>query len=217
MALRNEPLGDQVARVLRRQILSGERRPGDLLIEKSLSEEFGTSRGPVRDALAQLAEDDLIAASGRSYRILEVTGADIEEIYDLRFLLERHALARAARTGADLRLAREAIAQMDRAATRSDGTAFGLADLAFHRAFPHALGQRRLLSAWLAFERTLRTLMEVNPHPMFDSARAVDLHRELLRAVEEGDPVWEELLRAHLDEARDRFVARYASEAAQTP
>lgn len=211
MRIRNESLGDQVARVLRREILSGERAGGALLIEKALSEEFGTSRGPVRDALAQLDEDGLVAASGRSYRVLAVTVDDIEEIYDLRHLLERHALSRAARTGADLRAAHAAVARMREAADRADGAAFGQADVAFHRAFQEALGQRRILSMWRRFERSLITLLEVNPHPEDDLFRAVDVHADLLRAVEEGDPVWEERLRVHLEEARDRFALDYAA------
>ncbi|WP_051297786.1 GntR family transcriptional regulator [Brevibacterium album] len=211
MKIRNESLGDQAARVLRRRILSGECEGGSLLIEKSLAEEFGTSRGPVRDALAQLAEDSLIAASGRSFRVLEVTAEDIEEIYDLRHLLERHAMSRAARLSLDLSSAHAALRRMREAAERGDGIAFGLADVAFHRSFPEASGQRRILTMWRQFERSLETLLEVNPHPADDLLRAVDVHAELLRAVEEGDPAWEEQLRVHLEEARDRFALGYAA------
>jgi GntR family transcriptional regulator of gluconate operon len=217
MKIRNELLGDQLARVLRRQILSGERPGGDLLIEKALAEDFGTSRGPVRDALAQLDEDGLIAASGRSYRVLEVTAHDIEEIYDLRYLLERHAMGRAARTGAELAAAHEAVRLMRAAAEASDGIAFGRADLAFHRAFQEAAGQRRILSMWRKFERSLSTLLEVNPHPGDDLLRAVEVHADLLRAVESGDPAWEEQLQTHLGEARDRFALGYAAEPGLEP
>lgn len=207
--IRNEPLGDQVARVLRGRILSRELDAGLLLIENALSEEFGVSRGPIRDALAQLREEGLVAPAGRSHRVLELTADDVTEVYDLRLLLERHAIARAIRAGADLSGAAGAIDAMREAAAADDATAFGAADLEFHRSFQEVSGQRRLLSVWSQFERTMEALLQINPHPADDLPRAADEHAHLLEAVSTDDPAWPHLLEAHLTDAARRFVGLY--------
>src|SRR6185312_17062491 len=51
------PRGQQVVEALRSAIVAGRYEPGERLIETSLSEELGTSRGPVREALRQLEKE----------------------------------------------------------------------------------------------------------------------------------------------------------------
>ncbi|GAA4510623.1 GntR family transcriptional regulator [Brevibacterium yomogidense] len=211
MQIRNEPLGDQVARVLRRRILSREIGSGLLLIEQALSEEFGVSRGPIRDALSQLRDEGLVAPAGRSHRVLELTAGDITEVYDIRHMLERHAIARSLRAGADLSAASAAIVSMRAAAEKDDALAFGVADLAFHRSFQEVSGQRRLLGVWSQFERTMEALLQINPHPADDLRRAASEHADLLAAVQEDDPAWPELLEVHLMGAANRFIGMYMS------
>ncbi|MGE5639790.1 MAG: GntR family transcriptional regulator [Clostridia bacterium] len=53
-------LSERVTGELRRSILTGERRPGDRLVEDRLSEEMGVSRIPVREALRTLAAEGLV-------------------------------------------------------------------------------------------------------------------------------------------------------------
>ena len=51
---RSGPRGQQVVEALRNEIIAGHFEPGERLIEATLSQELGTSRGPVREALRQL-------------------------------------------------------------------------------------------------------------------------------------------------------------------
>ncbi|MDA0955996.1 MAG: GntR family transcriptional regulator, partial [Proteobacteria bacterium] len=53
-------LGDQVFLRLREAIVSGALVPGERILEPALAARFGVSRGPLRDALARLAERHLI-------------------------------------------------------------------------------------------------------------------------------------------------------------
>lgn len=78
------------------KIESGEYPQGMLLIERKLCSELEMSRTPVRSALARLAsEGELVVYTpnlGMSVRIL--TEKDIEEIYELRSILDSAALLR---------------------------------------------------------------------------------------------------------------------------
>ena len=74
---------------MRDEILNGDLAPGTRLNQAQLAQRFGTSRIPMRDALARLEQDGLVeidAASAR--RVRELTIDDVTEIYDMRQLLE---------------------------------------------------------------------------------------------------------------------------------
>ncbi len=55
-------LQEQVAAQLRQRILSGQLLPGTPVREQALAEEFGISRGPIRDALVHLTKEGLLLA-----------------------------------------------------------------------------------------------------------------------------------------------------------
>ena len=55
---------DEIARVLENAILAGELPPGYLLRQEQLSEQFGVSRTPIREALRQIAALGLVSFAG---------------------------------------------------------------------------------------------------------------------------------------------------------
>ncbi|WFP17231.1 GntR family transcriptional regulator [Citricoccus muralis] len=199
MIIKNQPLGVQLAKRLRREILDGTRSAGDLLIENTLSAEFGLSRGPVRDAFRQLTQEGLIEMQGRSYRVSEFTRDDVRELYDLRFSLERLAVERAMHSAPDWSRCHKALESMHTAAEQGDAAAFALADLEFHRGFYEATPQRRVTHASRTIERTLEVLLELTPTVKNDMPSMTVEHREILDAIEANDSRWPGLLKAHLD------------------
>ncbi len=65
---------------LRHEILSGMLAPGERLIEEQLTSRFGISRGPVREALRELAQQGLIEhLPRRGVRVAELSAADADE------------------------------------------------------------------------------------------------------------------------------------------
>lgn len=98
---------DVVLASMRDAILSGELPPGAKLRQEKLAERFGTSRIPVREALRALEYEGLVRSSPyRGFTVTELDADDIEEVYDLRILLEGHAvrLAVPLMTDDDLRM-----------------------------------------------------------------------------------------------------------------
>src|SRR5215472_6469248 len=80
-------------RRLRAEILGGVLPPGERLIEEQLTQRFGISRAPLREALRQLAQQGLIEhLPRRGVRVAELSTADADELFALRELLERHAV-----------------------------------------------------------------------------------------------------------------------------
>jgi DNA-binding GntR family transcriptional regulator len=64
-----------------------------ILKEKELSEKFGVSKAPVREALIELSKENIVKSIPRAgYRIVQFTGKDISEAMELRLILELSVL-----------------------------------------------------------------------------------------------------------------------------
>jgi len=87
-----------VYRALKRDIIMLRHRPGASLTEQELAGLYGSSRVPVREACRRLQQEGLI--TGRPYRgylVNQISLKQIGDSFDLREVLETHAIALAAR------------------------------------------------------------------------------------------------------------------------
>lgn len=85
-----------LAEQIRTAILEGRYPPGTLLSQTDLAREHGVSRIPIRDALMTLAADQLVEVfPGRGAAVIKLTPAELEEVFDLRIMLECDLLRRA--------------------------------------------------------------------------------------------------------------------------
>jgi len=96
---------DDIALVLEEQIVSGEIPPGTMLRQEQLSDHFGVSRTPVREALRRLAALGLVSfVPNRGVRVRTVSRDELYEAFLVRAELESLAteLAAVRLTAADL-------------------------------------------------------------------------------------------------------------------
>lgn len=83
---------DKVYEVLKQRLVAGHYKPGTQLKEEPLAEEFGISRTPIRAVLKHLVDDGLATASpGKGIQVAAWTDWDVEEVFQLRLLLEPYA------------------------------------------------------------------------------------------------------------------------------
>lgn len=190
--LRRLSLGEELAGRLRQAIISAELLPGTSLGEPGLAKQFGVSRAPVRDALAQLERERLVAftGSGRAH-VRELTAQDCHEVVTLRSALETLAAQQAATrwTNADSDWVEANLRAQQAASTLGD---LNKLDLDLHEHIVAASQHGRLLDAW----RTLRPQMEVWLGHMFHLQRklhvdsrsqTIDSHRDLIATIASGD------------------------------
>ncbi len=69
-------------------ILNMEFKPRDIVSENKMAQLLGISRTPVRDALKRLEQEGLIITSNRRKRVYVLTVQEIEEIFDLKKVVE---------------------------------------------------------------------------------------------------------------------------------
>lgn len=89
---RSPSLKEQILNILRKDFIKGKLRPGDQIVEAEIARRFGTSRGPVREALVILENDGFITRTENgNIFVTTLTKKDLYEIYSLRGLLEGFA------------------------------------------------------------------------------------------------------------------------------
>jgi DNA-binding GntR family transcriptional regulator len=184
------PLGDRVYEMLRNFLRSGQVRWGEFLREETLAERLGVSRTPVREALARLASEGLVEAHGRSFAVPALTEDDIEDIYQLRLLLETEAVRQAAnREDAQERLGevRRALEETEAAHVRADAEGFIAANSRFRTAWLGMVRNRRLartVGIYADHVRALGLLTLGDPQRQKVVLRGM---KHILRALERRD------------------------------
>lgn len=194
---------DHAYRLIRAQILSGARAGGDWLREGDLAESIGVSRTPVREALRRLTAEGLVRYErNRGVQVAAWTGADLEEIFSLRSVLEPWACRLAATsTSVDLEELDRLAHDMDAAANGSVADVDRITELnnRFHRLILEGSGNRRLGSVVSSVIEVPLVWQTFSHYTDADLRRSLAHHHELVAALTAGDPDWaESVMRSHV-------------------
>lgn len=132
---------------LKGDILTCELAPGAQIFEAELAARYGMSKTPVREALNLLGQEGLVQVlPRRGYLVAPVTLRDVQEVFQLRLLLETAAAELAAEhiTEEGLRQLKALVAVRYTYRDRASYARFLRANRAFHVAVAEASGNRRL-------------------------------------------------------------------------
>jgi DNA-binding GntR family transcriptional regulator len=175
---------------IRAHIITGQLKPGVIYPVSYFASRLGVSATPVREALLDLSSQGLVElARNKGFRVPELSEHELDEIYQLRLLVEAPAVAMVVGrlTPEDQRRCAELAKKIEECATEGDLTGFLENDRLFHEALLAPLGNRRLLVLVdeLRDGARLWALPSLSrSEPLTASARE---HEQLLRAVVKGD------------------------------
>ena len=186
---RRRSRSDSIYADMRRRILSLELPPGTILNDRELSERYGTSRTPVRDAVQQLAQDGLVHVAPQFATF--VTPFDpiaVRQAHFLRINLETPLIKQlCAREALDLTPARRLIARQRLALEGNDFIGFLGLDDAFH----HALFElEEMGEIWMLIQSRkaqldrLRYLLAIEHGQVF---HPIEQHGAIVDAIEAHD------------------------------
>jgi len=86
-------ISGQVYQIIREDICSGAYPPGYWLQENELAKRLSISRSPVREALRRLVADHLVVEiPNKGIFVRDFSPRDIQEVFDVRVMLESYAL-----------------------------------------------------------------------------------------------------------------------------
>lgn len=146
------PAGDQlaeaIARALESEIVFGRLPPGSKLREEELADRFSASRHQVRRALARLQSKGIVTKErNKSVSVRRFSATEVEQIYDIREMIQRQAVLRIALPASRSQLATlEAVeAAYERAVAEGDLRRISEANDRFHVALFGLCGNEMLV------------------------------------------------------------------------
>jgi DNA-binding GntR family transcriptional regulator len=199
------------AEMIRQAIVDGRLAPGQRLTEERLAGELGISRTPVREALKVLQSEGLVdAAPNRSATVRAYEPGDLEDIYQLRALLEGYAARRAAGRLSDEKLLalRTSCERFEAMSPADDLREVVRENFVFHNTILEAAGSTRLsgmVRQVVELPLVYKSYVWYSP----EQARiSQHYHRQITRALERRDAERAELvMKEHVLEARDVLMA----------
>ena len=201
--LENRTLRQQVADHLREEILSSRLAPGDELGEVALARSLGISRGPLREALGQLAAEGLVTIVPRRGAVVKrLTRQEFIDAYQVREALESLAIKLAVPrlTVTERAELHRMCEHMERAAADGDTDGFFEINRQFHARLVHASGNTKLEEVHGQLVAQMGRLMKKSVELRGGTEQSAAEHRAILKAVDAGDPeLAARLLEEHIE------------------
>ncbi len=197
---------------LQRGIADGTFPPGTWLREEDVAARTGVSRTPVREALRQLHAERLIDIQpNRGALVMGWSAADLDDIFELRILVEGYAARTAALNGgggpatlAELLSTCDAMDQLlhEPAETR-DARAITELNLTFHMTLARSSDNRQLVNTLAALIQVPIVSETFAHYSSAELRRSHAQHLEIVEAIAASDHEWaESVMRAHICAAR---------------
>ncbi len=183
-------------------MVSGELKPGELYSAVALGERFGVSATPVREAMLDLAKDGFVVAErNRGFRVAQMTDADLDEISEIRLLLEVPSTVEVAKLiGPDA---------LDRLTEIADQIGYLDSDRHYHVELISQLGNNHLTEL---VDRMRRQTRLFGLNDLVDSGRLVESaeeHHHLVEAMRLRDTAGtRSLITSHIKHTRGLWVGR---------
>ncbi len=212
-ALRARPsMRGQVIHALRAALVTGQMRPGEVYSAPALAARFGVSATPVREAMLELAKEGLVlAVPNKGFRVREPSDRELDEITEIRLLLEVPATAAVAGRASPDELARLApmARELVETARRGDLIGYVEQDRRFHLDLLALAGNQHLVTLvgelrWRSRLFGLQRLADTGGL----AASAIE-HVRMLELVAAGDAAGlETLVRQHIGHVRGSWAGR---------
>lgn len=182
-------LAIEIARHLREQIISGALPAGERVNESRITRELSLSRSPVREALRILESEGLVTLEPhRGARVRGVTEQDLEEIFDVRLMIESHGVLRHLHRLApdSLTPVRRAVDDARAALSAGDMERWHQAALRFHDGLVMLASNRHLTRLHEELKTSLRRYQISVVGPPREPERFQSEHEAILDCLEQG-------------------------------
>lgn len=190
--LSTETLATKVYRQIKHSILTCALRPGQMINESDLIQQYGVSKTPVREALKKLTHERLVQSiPGTCYLVTQITVKDVVEIWDMRAILEEAAATRAASQASDAQLAHlEAQAgEFFQVQTSQDLVRWYDQNTQFHLSMAQISNNTRLVGALRSVLEEVNRFLLLDPEMPPDTGAWIQQHKRIIAALRERDGV----------------------------
>jgi DNA-binding GntR family transcriptional regulator len=172
---------------IKEMILSGELAQGERIVLEKMSEKLNLSITPIREALNKLAQDDLIKVTPRSsYEVISLTTEDINDILDLREMIETFALKTAGENLSQfpVQMYRDSFTKLKEA---GNNRKFIDLDIKFHESIIPLSKNKKLGKLYNYIRNPERILMIPSAKVEGRMETAIEEHLKILDAIQKKD------------------------------
>ncbi|NNK94248.1 MAG: GntR family transcriptional regulator [Desulfobacterales bacterium] len=203
---------EKTYKLLRNQLLIGQFRPNQRLTEEFLARKLGVSRTPVREALHKLELEGLVKPAGaRGFCVPEASIEEMKELFEIRGILEGHALAALCRS-----VSRENIQELSALIEKAEQA---LESGNLEQVFNYNTTFHDLLYSLVESEkpRLYNMIEDIREYVLRyrkstlnrrrGAVRSIAGHKKIIMALELKDPqLSEQIMRHHVHEAEEDTV-----------
>ncbi len=183
-------LNEIAYRAIKDDIISCALEPGDDISEATLLARYGFSKAPVRSALLRLRQEGLVVSRGRKGNMVsQVTFRDVQEIFQLRLMLEVVATRLAAGKVDPDRILKlnNAVVSSFSAGHEQDETEYMKANREFHRYVAESSGNQRLAALVIDLMEQHERIVHLGLALQNREREFLHRHDDLVSALIEGD------------------------------
>lgn len=195
-------LRDEIYEKVKENITHGLLSPGERLIEDQLAKTFNASRSPVREALRLLESEGLIKFErNKGITVSKLSIKEVEEIYELRWLLEGHAayLTAEKATKKDVAYLKELQGHLRLAAKNVDMKAWLANNAEFHRFFSDKCGNQNLVKLVINLKNNVNRYHFITITVPWHFDLYLDQHEKMITGCELNDgELSEKYMKMHL-------------------
>ncbi|MDQ0297906.1 GntR family transcriptional regulator of gluconate operon [Salibacterium salarium] len=189
----HDSLGRQISFELRLNIISGDIPPGERLSENQISDQFGTSRSPVREALKTLAQEGLIRLERMGAVVIGLNATEVEELYEVRNLIESFALKRLVSMDTThlVKQLEITLDKMQVAHRYGNDEEFAYLDYAFHESIILSIHHNRIQYVWDGMKHIIFAVLLITTAKRFerkeDMTGMIAKHQEIVHSIQSGE------------------------------
>ena len=208
METNSAPASAGVLAKLQEDILTGQMRPGEKIIEQRVCERDGASRTPVREALRQLELDGLVEyILNRGYFVIGMSEQNFEDMFDLRKAYEMQAVKWAIEriTEEEMENLEETFEFMEFYTMRNDIEKMQVINAGFHQIIYEACKNRMLQKLLTAFQTYLKYKSPEVDYQENYLSTVLEEHRAIFKAFMDKDPrEGGRAMEIHVNRAKER-------------
>ncbi len=216
----HENLGDKVYRILKEKIVRWELKPGQRLKDREVAESLEVSRSLVRNAFALLEKEDLVVVSRKGVYVAEFTKRQIEEIGEVRKLLEPFALKSAIETitQEELEGFERTIKRAERELKEGQLEACYQLDISLHQLIISRCNNSQIKKAYSYFQNILAIFIRSDYRQIDKVAQSFEEHRRIFDALKKRDlQEANEVLLSHLSKGLERALGHFGTSHLHAP
>jgi DNA-binding GntR family transcriptional regulator len=186
--LRPSDLSTSIVETLKRELGDGQYGPSASFTELALSERFGVSRTPVREALLILERDGLLVQLERGFGLPRYTQQNMADLFAVRRQLEPYAFRRIVETSNVQQLDRFVVAARQNLETGSSNLNYIQTNLSIRQELLALCPNRHIREAIDLFDHQTAFIRQQTLRDPKTREISIDLNRRLIDAVAANDP-----------------------------